>query len=707
MVPAGATGAKATDADARSLRAVFEPRRVAVVGASDRPGKVGTTIMENLAGFSGEVVPISTSSEQVGGGMAYPTLGQVPGHVDLVVAVVPAAAVPAVVEDAASAETDAVVVISGGFAETGPEGAELQRAVVASARAGGVRIVGPNCLGVQNCHTGLNASMAAGTLPEGGDIALATQSGAYGMAIHTLGLEHQMRFSKVYAAGNKADIGDAEVLAYLGADPDSKVLCFFLESLEDGRAFYEQARAIAPRKPILMTRTGRTEAGARAALSHTAALAGRAVVWQAALAQAGIVLARSGLEMMDAARALDWQPPPAGNRVGVITNSGGTGVELTDLLSDEGMEVPELSAALQEELAPALPAFASPRNPVDVTPAWDRFADMYPLCIERLARSGEVDAVVAVLLQRSATDAAVGEAVRDAAAALRDDGVAVPVYVCWVAPEEARANRDLLQAGGVPCFEWPTRTARAVGHARRWALTRAGPRATTVLPDRPAGLAPVGEGVLAPAAAAELVRAFGIGVPAQAVCEDAGAVLAAAGELGYPVVLKAVAPELVHKSDAGAVRVGLGDDEELRSAAEELLARHPGATLLVQAQEDGVEVIVGGFRDPQFGPVVMVGLGGVLVEVLEDVAFRVAPIDEPEAREALESLRGHALLGGVRGRPAVDETALAGTVAAASRLIAAVPEMTELDLNPVFASPSGAVAVDVRVVAGPPASRWA
>ena len=253
--------------------------------------------------------------------------------------------------------------------------------------------MGPNCFGVQNCDLPLNASMASGAPPGGGGITLVTQSGAYGMAIHTLGLDEQTRFAKVYAAGNKADIGDAELVRYLGADPASRTLCFFVESLPDGRAFYEAARAVTRTKPVIVAKTGRSAAGVRAARSHTAALAGSERIWRAAVDQAGMILARSGLEMMDTARALDAQPVPARPRVGIVTNSGGTGVELSDLLADEGLDVPELSAGLQDELRALLPPFASPRNPVDMTPVWSRFTELYPLLVERLARSGEVDAI--------------------------------------------------------------------------------------------------------------------------------------------------------------------------------------------------------------------------------------------------------------------------------------------------------------------------
>ena len=684
------------------LAAVFEPRRVALVGASDQPGKVGDLLWRNLSSFAGEVVPVTRSAETVGGCKAYPTLSAVAGEVDLAVVVVPAAAVPGVIREAAGKGVPAAVVISGGFAEAGPDGARLQAGLMAAARAGGVRILGPNCFGVQNCDLPLNASLAAGT-PRGGGISLVTQSGAYGMAVHSLGQDEHVGFAKVCATGNKADVSDAELLDYLGADPATRTLCFFVESLPDGRAFVETACRVTPDKPIIVAKTGRSAAGVRAAQSHTAGLAGSERVWRAAFAQAGVIVARSGLEMMDVARALDAQPPPRGARVAVITNSGGTGVELADLLADEGLAVPELSAALQDELRALLPPLASTRNPVDITPVWRRFADLYPMLVDRLARCGEVDAVVPVLLQRAA-DKPVARGVRDAVTRLRADRVPVPVYACWVAPRTSRPGADLLQDAGVPCFEWPERTARALGHAARYGEARTRVRPPRPGPARPARLAALTTGMLDAAAAAGVLAAVGIPTVPTRSCAGVAAAEAAAAEFGYPVVAKSLHPALVHKSDAGAVRLGLGDATALRAAAADLLNLVPGARVLVQRQATGVEVVVGGVRDPQFGAAVMVGLGGVFVETIDDVALGLAPLRTDDARRLLRGLRGHAVLAGARGTEPVDLDALSAVICAVGDLLVAVPEIAELDLNPVLASVDGCVAVDWRIRAeNPPA----
>ena len=387
-----------------------------------------------------------------------------------------------------------MVVLSAGFAETGPAGAKLQAEAVAVARSGGVRLVGPNCFGVQNADLPLNASISAGAPRGGGGVSIVTQSGSYGMAVQALGRDEGLRVAKVFAAGNKADITDAELLGYLREDPATSVICLLLESITDARGFFAEACRTTPVKPVIAVVHGRTGAGQRAAVSHTAALATDDAVRDAALRQAGVARVRTGLQALDAARALSGQPMPRGPRVAVVTNSGGTGVELADLLADEGLELPELGGPLQDELRALLPGYASAGNPVDMTPTWRQFTTLYPATIEMLARSGEIDVVVPVLLQRSAS-AEVAAAVRDAVARLRDDGVPVPVYVCWVAPRAADAHASLLQEAGVPCFPWPERTARAVGVAVRCGMQAARPSRAAWPPSVAVGTGPHGVAV--------------------------------------------------------------------------------------------------------------------------------------------------------------------------------------------------------------------
>ncbi|HVH23245.1 MAG TPA: acetate--CoA ligase family protein, partial [Pseudonocardia sp.] len=569
------------------LDALFTPRRIAVIGASDRAGTLGALLSRNLADYPGELIPVRAGQ----------SLREVPGLIDLAVVAVPAKAVPGVAADASAAGVAAMVVLSGGFAETGPDGVALQQELLDA--AGSVRVVGPNCFGLQNCDLPLNASIAAGLPSGGGGISFVSQSGAYGMAIYDLAHDDRARFAKICAPGNTVDVSIAELLAELTDDPASRTLCFLLESVGDGRAFVEHARRATPDKPVIVAKTGRSEAGARAAASHTAALAAQETVWRGAFRQAGIVEVRSGQELLDTARALDGQPRPAGNRVAIITNSGGTGVELADLLADEGLTVPALSSALQARIRDMLPAYASPVNPVDVTPIWSRFAELYPALTDILARSGEVDAVIPVLLQRAAMDEATGAGLIDTVHELRADGVDVPVYVCWVAPRRARPQADVLAEAGLPVFDWPARTARAAGLARQYALARerVRPPAPT-----PAGYLDLVPSAGDPSGVAELLARFGVPTTGAAVCRTPEE--AAAAATAYPAVVKIAAAE--HRTELGGVRLGLPDADAVRAAAAELLAATDA--VLVQPQLAGTEVVVGGLRDPSFGPVVMVGL---------------------------------------------------------------------------------------------------
>ena len=671
----------------RLLDALFSPGRVALVGGSDRPGTLGALLVANLSTYPGEVVQVRSGQ----------SLREVEGPIDLAVVAVPAAAVAAVAADAAAAGVAAMVVLSGGFAETGPQGAARQADLVASAAAGPgghrVRVVGPNCFGLQNCDLPMNASIAAGMPHGGGGISFVSQSGAYGMAIYDLAYDEHVRFAKVCAPGNTCDVSIAELLAELAGDPASQTLCFLLESVRDGREFVDQARLATPIKPVLVAKTGRSEAGARAAASHTAALAAQEAVWRGAFRQAGIVEVGSGQELLDAARALDGQPLPAGNRVAVITNSGGTGVELADLLAAQGLTVPVLSAGLQDRIRGMLPAFASPVNPVDITPVWSRFAQLYPELVDLLARSGEVDAVVPVLLQRSALDVETVQALLETVQVLRADQVPVPVYVCWVAPRRARPQADLLARAGVPVFDWPGRTARAVGLARQYALARdrVGPAAP--MPPPFTGPLPAASD---PIAVADLLTGFGVPLVQSVLCRSPDEAVAAIGrwsDPAFPVVVKLASAD--HRTELGGVRLDLVDPDQVRAVAVELLV---GAeSVLVSPQLTGVELVVGAFQDPWFGPVVMVGLGGIWVEVLADVAFALAPVTFAEAADLLAGLKGFPLLRGARGGEPVDLEAVAAVVVSVADAIAALPGVASIDLNPVLAAATGAVAVDWKI----------
>jgi acetyltransferase len=620
-------------------------------------------------------------------------VSEVPGPVDLAVIVVPATSTPAVLEDCASAGVRAAIIISGGFAEAGPDGRALQDRVAAIGRTAGIRLVGPNCFGVINVHAGLNASIGIG-LPEAGGVSLFSQSGAYGMAAFSRSKDREVGFAKVIAPGNTVDLNEVDVLRYLGEDQQTRVIAMLLESIRDGAAFVEAARQVTPHKPVIVLKTGRGESGRRAAASHTAALAGDAAVGAAALRQAGVRLVTDGLTLLDVAAALDRQPAPRGGRVAVVTNSGGTGVELADLLEGEGMTVPRLSAGLQARLREHLPAHASTENPVDLTVDWERFPTMYGETIRALLDSDEIDVLIPVLLQRSALIPEVTDRVIAEVAAGRERGSTIPVHVCWVGPQEAEANRRRLLEAGIPCSPWAARTVR----------TLAGSRSFQVWP-----VPTVGEALALPGGADEdgwlpadeslrLVADAGVPVVPWRLVDSAAGAVQAARDLGSPVVLKAIGPDLVHKTEAGAVRLGLSDAAAVRVAARDLRRTTGPGPLLVQHQAGpGVELVIGAVFAPGFGTMVMAGLGGIWVEALGDVAMRLAPFGPDEAAAMLDELRGGALLDGGRGRPTIDRRSLACLIADVSAWVARAPWLRELDINPLIATGDGLVAVDARI----------
>ncbi len=676
--------------------ALFNPRRVAVVGASETPGKAGSLFLRNLtgAGFRGEVVAIHPAAKELLGLPAYPSLASAPGSIDLAIIVTPPATVPEIIEDCGAAGTRAAVVISSGFAETGADGAALQRRCIEAAAKNDVRLIGPNCFGAISTSCGLNASLSIG-LPRMGGVSLITQSGAYGMAAFTKSEDEGVGFAKIVALGNKADVDEADILEFLGRDPDTTVIALMLESIRDGRRLYEALAAATAQKPVVVLKTGRHPAAERAAASHTAALSADAAIVDAALRQAGAHIVEDGLSLLDVAAALARQSPLRGRNVAIVTNSGGTGVELTDLLEAQGLCVPSLSLKLQDAIKNVLPPHGSALNPVDVTTDWARFPQMYGAAVEALLTCDEVDAVVPVLLQRSALMPEVGGAIIAAQSRARALGSNKPLHVCWVAPREGDANRRTLLDAGIPCHLWPKRTATALAATQTETRSR-----------RPATPAPVplppsfNPGDWAPAEGAfSLLEQAGFPVAPVALARSAEEAAAKAESMGFPVVLKAERAGLTHKSDAGAVRLGLADRLGVVEAFADFKSRLGAGPVLVQRQEPpGLELVIGARRDKSFGPVVMAGLGGVFIEALNDVALRLAPVDAVEALRMLQEIKGHGVLEGVRGRAGIDATRFSQLIADVSAWFVAANWLEELDLNPVIAQGRAFTIVDVRML---------
>jgi acetate---CoA ligase (ADP-forming) len=708
------------------LDSIFQPKNVALVGASDEKGKTGYVCMMNLLdGFPGPIYPIHPSKNEILGRKAYRSLGEVPEPVDLALICIPAAHVPGVIEEGGKHGLKAAVVITAGFAEAGKEGLRLQEELVHQARAGNVRLIGPNCFGINNCNYPLNASIAVGTPQAGGRISFISHSGAYGTSIYNLAKDQGMRFAKIVALGNKCDVQDHELLHYLGEDEETKVICFFLESLNGGWQFFQEAQRIAYRKPIVVTKTGQRSDSARAVASHTAALAGDFKAYETSFKQAGIILAHHGLEMVNVAKALDWQPLPAGGRVGIVTNSGGIGVELTDLCSEYGLTVPELPAELQQKIRKIIPSYASAKNPVDMTTVWPRFVEIYSQVIEYLFESPHIDIVIPILMHRAAMMKEVVVAVRDTILRCqKEKGIAKPAYICWVSLRDFLANMDILHEAGIPCYEWPDSTARVAGLIHEYQQRRqkrsssfsSEKKAPVEVPQSAEILAnqilrKVREEkrnfVLEPEAKA-ILSAFGVQTTREILCQTKEEGLVAVQTMGFPVALKIVSPQILHKTEAGGVQLNLATPQEVARGFDELIAAARSYAsnievrgILVQEMIQGTEIIIGSVRDPQFGPMVMFGLGGIFVEVFQDVSYRLLPLEEADAREMIQEIQAFPILKGVRGREGVNLAQIEQTLLKVSRLLEVLPDIKEMDLNPIFVGKDRVVVADARILLRP------
>lgn len=695
---------------------VLRPTSVALIGASRRPGTVGAALLHNLiaGGFAGPLHVVHPDADEVAGVRAYRSIAEVPGPVDLAVIAVPAQRVPAAARACASAGVRALVVISAGFAETGADGVRLQVQLLEACRAGGMRLVGPNCLGVLATRGGLNATFAP-QLPPPGRIAFASQSGGFGIAAIAETTRRGLGLSSFVSTGNKADLSGNDFLRFWATDPDTDVIALYLESFGNPRRFGQIARRVAAVKPIVAVKSGRSAAGARAAASHTGALlAASDVSVDALFDHAGVIRTDTVGEQFDVAALLAAQPLPTGDRVAVVTNGGGPGIACVDACVAAGLRVPPLSTSLRERLRDGLPAHASVGNPVDMIAS--ATPEDFRRTIERLAAAPDVDAVIAIFVPPLLTKAP------DVAAAIRiaDTGT-TPLLAVFMAATDAERGA-LAGDGAVPVFSTPEEAARALGHAARYgAWRRAGaddpPELAGIDPDAASAvlaqaLAHADDGWLAPDAVQAILTAYGIPVVESHVVATAAEAGRRAAALGGAVALKAVAPGLIHKADAGGVALGLvGPTAVTRAArAQAAAVRAAGHDLtgfVVQPMaEPGTELIVGIVGDPDFGPVVACGAGGHAVELLGDVAVRLAPLGPRAAHEMLRALRTFALLDGYRGAPVADVAAVEDVLLRVSALAAAHPEIAELDCNPLVASPAGAVVLDARIrVVRPPAPR--
>lgn len=702
-----------------AIRPFLKPRAVAVIGASREHGTVGGQLFHNAleAGFEGVVYPVNPSADVVQSVRAYPTVTDVPDEVDLAVIAVPAPAVIEVARECADKGVPALVVISAGFAEAGPNGAGLQDRLVEVCRTAGMRLVGPNCLGILNTaeHAQLNVTFAPGTPPRGG-VGFATQSGALGLALIDLASDRGLGVSSFASIGNRADITANDFLEYWEEDDATRVALLYIESFSDPRRFSRVARRLGRRLPIVVVKSGRSAAGERATGSHTGALlAASDVTVDALFEQAGVIRTDSLAELLDVAALLENQPLPGGRRVGIITNAGGPGIMCADACEAGGLEVPELPDDMRDRLAGLLPAEAGLLNPVDMIAT--ATAEHYRGTIRALADWDGIDALIVIFIRPLLTRAEdVAAAIREAVEEMPRE---IPVQAVFMSPQDHEA----ISGGGVPTHLYPEDAARTLARVMRHVDWR----------DRPAEEPADFEDVRAEEAAgliaealesgnewmgleqtARLLDCYRIAIPPWRVAADPEEAGRAADELGGRVALKAQGPGLLHKTETGAVRIGLSGGAEVSRAAEEMDEAIAGTgarreSFVVQAMvEGGVELLVGVVGDPTFGPVLACGAGGTQAELLKDVAVRICPIASDEAQRMLRSLATFPLLTGFRGSPEVDLEAVHDLLLRVSAMVETHHEIAELDLNPVLAGPEGALAVDfrVRVKSAPPRRPW-
>ncbi len=701
-----------TPAPARDLTSIFAPRSVAVIGASRDPGKVGHAIFRNvLADFQGVVYPVNSKAQAIRGVRAYPSVLEIPDPVDLAIVIVPAPQVASVLDECGRKGVRGAVVISAGFRESGADGLRREEDVKAAAGRYGFALVGPNCLGVLNTDPGvrLNATFAR-AMPEAGNIAFLSQSGALTTAVLDYARARGIGFSKLVSLGNKADINELDLLAALRDDASTRIILLYLEALTDGQRFIALCREITGEipqpKPILAVKSGRTPAGARAVSSHTGSLAGSDEVYDAVFLQSGVLRVDSVEELFHYAVAFANQPLPSGQRIAVVTNAGGPGIMAADASVRQGLELATFSDGTKQALRLALPAEAVVDDPVDVI--GDAQHDRYRAALRAVLRDPGTDGVVVLLTPQAVTDIEqIARVVAEEAHSGRK-----PVLASFMGLVDVSGGVRILEAARIPHYGFPEDAVRAFAAMTRYAEWVRRPRTevrtfaidraqvTSVLGQAPRGV------FVRETLGFRLLETYGLPLAPWAEASSAEEAVIRASAIGFPVALKVLSPQIVHKVDVGGIRLRLTAPSEVRAAYEEMMTdiarTQPGAVVegvIVQKMVSGVETILGVNRDPQFGPILMFGLGGIYVEVFKDVTFRLAPIRELGAQRMVQSIKAGQILRGVRGAPPADIEALVECIERLSQLAVEVSEIAELDINPLMVLPAGqgAAVVDARL----------
>ena len=696
------------------LDAIFAPRNVAVIGATETPNSVGRTLLWNLISnpFGGTVFPVNPKRPSVLGIKAYQSIGDVPEKVDLAVIVTPAPTVPGIIAQCVDAGVRGAIIISAGFKELGPPGVELERQIIEIARRGKMRIIGPNCLGVMNSISGLNATFAAG-MARPGNVAFLSQSGALLTAILDWSLRELVGFSAFVSTGSMLDVGWGDLIDYCGNDARTQSILIYMESIGDARAFLSSAREVALNKPIIVIKPGRSEQAAKAAASHTGSLTGSDEVLEAAFRRCGVLRVQNISDLFYMAETLAKQPRPRGPRLSIVTNAGGPGVLATDALIGNGGELTKLSPETVAELNKILPPQWSHNNPIDIL--GDAGPDRYAKALEIAAKDPHSDGLLVILTPQDMTDATrTAEALTQYAKI--DDK---PVLASWMGGPAVAAGEAILNRAGIPTFPYPDTAARAFCYMWRYTYnlrslyeTPTLEEVDNVAPDRAASIVETarrdGRTLLDEFESKQLLSAYAIPVARTEIARTVDEAVRAANEIGYPAVLKIFSHTITHKTDVGGVKLNLQSADEVRHAFDEIQqsvtkiagAQHfQGVTVQQMIKlKDAYELIVGSSADPQFGPVLLFGGGGQLVEVYKDRALGLPPLNATLARRMMEQTKIFTALKGVRGRKPVDIAGLEQLMVRFSRLVVEQPWIKELDINPLLASPQGMIALDARIV---------
>ncbi|MBI3174972.1 MAG: bifunctional acetate--CoA ligase family protein/GNAT family N-acetyltransferase [Chloroflexi bacterium] len=699
----------------KALDTIFAPKSVAVVGATETQGSVGRTILWNLisTSFGGTIYPINPKRPSVLGIKAYASLSELPEVVDLIVVVTPSPSVPPIIKEAVDLGIKSAIIISAGFKETGPEGVELERQILEHARRGNMRIIGPNCLGVMNPISGLNATFAT-TIARRGSVGFISQSGALCTAILDWSLRENVGFSSFVSIGSMLDVDWSDLIYYLGDDPHTKSIVIYMETIGNARAFLSAAREVAMTKPIIVIKPGRTEGAAKAAASHTGSLTGSDEVLEVAFRRSGVLRVNSIAELFYMAEVLGKQPRPKGPRLTILTNAGGPGVLATDALITNGGELTKISPEAMEEYNKLLPAAWSHNNPVDIL--GDASPERYAKALEIAARDENSDGILVILTPQAMTDPT--KTAEELAPYAKKLGK--PVIATWMGGNDVGPGELLLNKADIPTYPYPDTAARVFDYMAHYADNLSSLYETPMPASEGNGdidregaakiikaVRDSGRTILTEYESKQLLSCYGIPTVDTRITKSAAEAAKAADAIGYPVVLKLHSETITHKTDVGGVQLNLANAEAVKKAytaiqksvTEKAGAEHfLGVTVQPMAKLDGYELILGSSIDPQFGPVLLFGLGGQLVEVFKDRALGIPPLTTTLARRMMERTRIYTALKGVRGRNPVDLAALERLLVRFSQLIAEQRWIKELDINPLMASPEKLLALDARVL---------